>query len=83
MMMMMTLMTMMMMMINLCSSKMKRCAFVFIHTPYICLALTIILHDKDHANHDEYDDPADLDGHNVLDHHDYPDDHDAGKMSVR
>ena len=59
-------MTMMMMtmtttMTDLCSGKMKSCAFVFVHTPHICLALTIMFYDKDHGDHDAYDDPANPD----------------------
>ena len=66
-----------MMMTNLCSGKMKSCAFVFVHTPHICMALTIVFHDKDHGDHDVYDHPAnhdDCDSHDVLDHHGYHDD---------
>ena len=36
-------------------------------------SLTIILHDKDHGDHDEYDD---------LDYQHYYNDHDAGKISI-
>ena len=62
---------------NLSSGEMKSCAFVFVHTPHICMALTIVFHDKDHGDHDVYDHPAnhdDCDSHDVLDHHGYHDD---------
>ena len=41
------------------------------------MALTIVFHDKDHSDHDVYDNPAnhdDCDSHDVLDHHGYHDD---------
>ena len=58
---------------------MKSCAFVFVHTPHICMALTITFHDKDNADHDESDYPAD----HVLDHHDNANDANESQPALR